>query len=218
MQNYSIVTVGSDIFYEIIKEQKLDYSVNKLQNFKEVNNLFKNYNVKDGFVFLFFLDNIEKIKRIDAKKIMFPKIFFSSDPKNFQDLKKDNLFSTFLQLPINFFDLEKIIKLSILKFKFHFQTKVEMGQYVLNKNKRTLSLGRKSIKLTEKEQDIIVYLFGKKEGASKKDIMKDIWSYSDEVDTHTYETHLYRLRQKIQSKLKDKKFIEIKDGRYFLNQ
>jgi hypothetical protein len=218
MQNYSIVTVGSDIFFEIIKEQKLDYSVNKLQNFKEVNNLFKNYNVKDGFVFLFFLDNLEKIKRNDAKKIMFPKIFFSSDPKNFQDLKKDNLFSTFLQLPINFFDLEKIIKLSILKFKFHFQTKVEMGQYLLDKNKRTLSLGRKSIKLTEKEQDIIIYLFGKKEGASKKDIMKDIWSYSDEVDTHTYETHLYRLRQKIQSKLKDKKFIEIKDGRYFLNQ
>jgi hypothetical protein len=218
MQNYSIVTVGSDIFFEIIKEQKLDYSVNKLQNFKEVNNLFKNYNVKDGFVFLFFLDNLEKIKRNDAKKIMFPKIFFSSDPKNFQDLKKDNLFSTFLQLPINFFDLEKIIKLSILKFKFHFQTKVEMGQYLLDKNKRTLSLGRKSIKLTEKEQDIIIYLFGKKEGASKKDIMKDIWSYSDEVDTHTYETHLYRLRQKIQSKLKDKRFIEIKDGRYFLNQ
>ncbi len=218
MQNYSIVTVGSDIFFEIIKEQKLDYSVNKLQNFKEVNNLFKNYNVKDGFVFLFFLDNLEKIKRNDAKKIMFPKIFFSSDPKNFQDLKKDNLFSTFLQLPINFFDLEKIIKLSILKFKFHFQTKIEMGRYLLDKNKRTLSLGRKSIKLTEKEQDIIIYLFGKKEGASKKDIMKDIWSYSDEVDTHTYETHLYRLRQKIQSKLKDKKFIEIKDGRYFLNQ
>ena len=218
MQNYSIVTVGSDIFFEIIKEQKLDYSVNKLPNFKEANNLFKNYNVKDGFVFLFFLDNLEKIKRNDVKKIMFPKIFFSSDPKNFQDLKKDNLFSTFLQLPINFFDLEKIIKLSILKFKFHFQTKVEMGQYLLDKNKRTLSLGRKSIKLTEKEQDIIIYLFGKKEGASKKDIMKDIWSYSDEVDTHTYETHLYRLRQKIQTKLKDKKFIEIKDGRYFLNQ
>ena len=218
MQNYSIVTVGSDVFFECIKEQKFDYHMNHLQSFKEVNNLFKNYNVQDGFVFLFFLDNLDKIKRADVKKIMFPKIFFSSDTKNFQDLKKDNLFSTFLQLPINFFDLEKIIKLSILKFKFHFQTKVEIGQYILDKNKRSLSLGRKNIKLTEKEQDIIVYLFGKKEGASKKDIMKDIWSYSDQVDTHTYETHLYRLRQKIQTKLKDKKFIEIKDGKYFLNQ
>ena len=45
--------------------------------------------------------------------------------------------------------------------------------------------------------------------------MKDIWSYSDEVDTHTYETHLYRLRQKIQLKLKDKNFIEIKEGEFF---
>ena len=218
MQNYSIVIVGSDIFFEIVKEQKLDYSVNKLQNFKDVHNLFKNYNVQSDFVFLFFLDNLEKIKKNEVKKIMFPKIFFSSNTKNFQDLKKDNLFSTFLQLPVNFYDLEKIIKLTILKFKFHFQTRVEMGRYLLDKNKRTLSLGRKSIKLTEKEQDIIIYLFGKKEGASKKDIMKDIWSYSDEVDTHTYETHLYRLRQKIQNKLKDKKFIEIQDGRYFLNQ
>ena len=218
MQNYSIVTVGSDVFFECISEQKLDYNINQLKSFKEVNSLFKNYNIQDGFVFLFFLDDLEKIKSSEVKKIMFPKIFFSSDPKNFQDLKKDNLFSTFLQLPINFFDLEKIIKLSILKFKFHFQTRVEIGRYILDKNKRTLSLGRKNIKLTEKEQDIIVYLFGKKDGAGKKDIMKDIWSYSDQVDTHTYETHLYRLRQKIHVKLKDKKFIEIKDGKYFLNQ
>jgi hypothetical protein len=216
MQNYSIVTVGSDVFFECISEQKLDYNINQLKSFKDVNLLFKNYNVQDGFVFLFFLDNLEKIKNSEVKKIMFPKVFLSADPKNFQELKKDNLFSTFLQLPINFFDLEKIIKLSILKFKFHFQTKVEIGQYILDKNKRILALGRKSIKLTEKEQDIIVYLFGKKDGASKKDIMKDIWSYSDQVDTHTYETHLYRLRQKIQTKLKDKNFIEIKEGKYFL--
>jgi|TARA_B100001093_G_scaffold337247_1_gene322077 hypothetical protein len=218
MRNYSIVTVGSEDFFECLQEQKLDYNVNQLNTFKEASHLFKNYNVQDGFVFLFFLDNLEKIKIAEAKKIMFPKIFFSSDPKQFKDLKKDNLFSTFLQTPISFLDLEKIIKLSILKFKFHFQAKIEIGQYILDKNKRTLSIGRKNIKLTEKEQDIIVYLFGKKDGANKKDIMKDIWSYSDEVDTHTYETHLYRLRQKIQTKLKDKNFIEIREGKYFLNK
>ena len=218
MQNYSIVTVGSNVFFECIREQKLDYNINQLNTFKEVSHLFKNYNVQDCFVFLFFLDNLEKIKIAEAKKIMFPKIFLSSDPKQFKDLKKDNLFSTFLQTPISFLDLEKIIKLSILKFKFHFQAKIEIGQYILDKNKRTLSVGRKNIKLTEKEKDIIVYLFGKKNGANKKDIMKDIWSYSEQVDTHTYETHLYRLCQKIQIKLKDKKFVEIREGKYFLNQ
>lgn len=217
MQNYSIVTVGSDVFFECIREQNLDYNTNQLKTFKEVSHLFKNYNVQDGFVFLFFLDNLEKIKIAEAKKIMFPKIFLSSNLKQFKDLKKDNLFSTFLQTPISFLDLEKIIKLSILKFKFHFQSKIEIGQYILDKNKKTLSMGRKNIKLTEKEQDIIVYLFGKKSGANKKDIMQDIWSYSEEVDTHTYETHLYRLRKKIQIKLKDKNFIEIKEGKYSLN-
>jgi hypothetical protein len=217
MQNYSIVTVGSDVFFECIREQNLDYNINQLKTFKEVSHLFKNYNVNDGFIFLFFLDNLEKIKISEAKKVMFPKIFLSSDPKQFKDLKKDNLFSTFLQTPISFLDLEKIIKLSILKFKFHFQAKIEIRQYILDKNKRTLSVGRKNIKLTEKEQDIILYLFGKKSGANKKDIMKDIWSYSEKVDTHTYETHLYRLRQKIQIKLKDKNFIEIREGKYFLN-
>ncbi len=217
MQNYSIVTVGSDVFDECMREQKIEYNLNKLDSFKQVNNLFKSYNVKDGFVFLFFLDNLEKIRNNEAKKIIFPKIFLSSDVKNFKDLKKDNLFSTFLQLPINYPDLEKIIKLSILKFKFHYQTRVEVGPYLIDKNKRTLSLGRKNIKLTERELDIIIYLYGKKDGASKKDIMKDIWSHSEEIDTHTYETHLYRLRQKINTKLKDKKFIEIKNSKYFLN-
>lgn len=216
MQNYSIVTVGSNVFFDCIREQSLDYNINQLNTFKEVNHLFKNYNVQDGFVFLFFLDNIEKIRLLDAKKIMFPKIFLSSDIKKFKDLKKDTLFSTFLQTPVSFLDLEKIIKLSILKFKFHFQAKIEIGKYILDKNKRTLSVGKKNIKLTEKEQHIITYLLRKKNGANKKDIMKDIWSYSEQVDTHTYETHLYRLRQKIQNKLKDKNFIEIKGGKYFL--
>ena len=134
MQNYSIVTVGSDAFFECIREQKLDYDINQLKTFKEVSHLFKNYNVQDGFIFLFFLDNLEKIKVAEAKKILFPKIFLSSDLKQFKDLKKDNLFSTFLQTPVSFLDLEKIIKLSILKFKFHFQAKIEIGQYILDKN------------------------------------------------------------------------------------
>jgi len=162
MQNYSIVTVGSETFYECLREQSTEYNLNKLDSFKQVNNLFKTYNVQDGFVFLFFLDELEKIKKNEVKKIMFPKIFLSSDLKNFKDYKKDNLFSTFLQLPINYVDLEKIIKLSILKFKFHYQTKVEVGPYIIDKNKRTLSLGRKIVKLTEKELDIIIYLYGKK--------------------------------------------------------
>ena len=120
-------------------------------------------------------------------------------------------------LPINYQDLEKIIKLAILKFKFLFQSNVIIGKYTLDKNVRRINYGKKSIKLTEKEVEIILYLSSKKEGASKSKIMKDIWSHGNEIDTHTYETHLYRLRQKIQNKLNDKNFITIEDGKYFIS-
>ena len=77
MQNYSIVTVGSETFYECLREQSTEYNLNKLDSFKQVNNLFKTYNVQDGFVFLFFLNELEKKKKNGRKKNIFPKNFLS---------------------------------------------------------------------------------------------------------------------------------------------
>ena len=215
MQNYSIITVGSPVFYECMKEQKNEYNLQSLKNFNEVKEILKTPLI-DVYVFLFFIDDIEKLELKELKKIKYPKIFFSSKSENFKNLQKDNVLSNFLELPINYQDLEKIIKLAILKFKFLFQSKLEIGKYNLDKNERTLNFGKKSVKLTERELDIIIYLSGKKEGASKQEIMKDVWSHGEEIDSHTYETHLYRLRQKIQSKLNDKKFITVDEGKYFI--
>jgi len=216
MQNYSIITVGSPVFFECMQEQKIEYNLQNLKNFKEVKEILKTPLI-DIYVFLFFLDDLDKLDLKELKKIKYPKIFFSSKNDNFKHLKKDNVMSSFLELPVNYQDLEKIIKLSILKFKFLFQSKIQVGKYNLDKNDRTISFGKKSAKLTEKELDIILYLTGKTEGATKQEIMKDIWSHGEEIDSHTYETHLYRLRQKIQNKLNDKKFITIEDGKYFIS-
>ena len=216
MQNYSIITVGSPVFFECMQEQKTEYNLQNLKSFKEVKEILKTPLI-DVYVFLFFVDDLEKLDLKELKKIKYPKIFFSKKSENFKTIKKDNVLSSFLELPVNYQDLEKIIKLAILKFKFLFQSKVEIGKYNLDKNERTISYGKKSAKLTERELDIILYLSGKKEGASKQEIMKDIWSHGEEIDSHTYETHLYRLRQKIQSKLNDKKFISVEDGKYFIS-
>ncbi|MEK9732492.1 MAG: winged helix-turn-helix domain-containing protein [Pelagibacteraceae bacterium] len=216
MQNYSIITVGSPVFFECMQEQKIEYNLQNLKNFKEVKEILKTPLI-DIYVFLFFLDDLDKLDLKELKKIKYPKIFFSLKNENFKHLKKDNVLSSFLELPVNYQDLEKIIKLSILKFKFLFQSKIQVGKYNLDKNDRTISFGKKSAKLTEKELDIILYLTGKTEGATKQEIMKDIWSHGEEIDSHTYETHLYRLRQKIQNKLNDKKFISIEDGKYFIS-
>ena len=216
MQNYSIITVGSPVFFECMQEQKIEYNLQNLKNFKEVKEILKTPLI-DIYVFLFFLDDLDKLDLKELKKIKYPKIFFSLKNENFKHLKKDNVLSSFLELPVNYQDLEKIIKLSILKFKFLFQSKIQVGKYNLDKNDRTISFGKKTAKLTEKELDIILYLTGKTEGATKQEIMKDIWSHGEEIDSHTYETHLYRLRQKIQNKLNDKKFITIEDGKYFIS-
>jgi len=216
MQNYSIITVGSPVFFECMQEQKTEYNLQNLKSFKEVKEILKTPLI-DVYVFLFFVDDLEKLDLKELKKIKYPKIFFSKKSENFKTIKKDNVLSSFLELPVNYQDLEKIIKLAILKFKFLFQSKVEIGKYNLDKNERTISYGKKSAKLTERELDIILYLSGKKEGATKQEIMKDIWSHGEEIDTHTYETHLYRLRQKLQSKLSDKKFISVEDGKYFIS-
>ena len=216
MQNYSIITVGSPVFFECMQEQKTEYNLQNLKSFKEVKEILKTPLI-DVYVFLFSVDDLEKLDLKELKKIKYPKIFFSKKSENFKTIKKDNVLSSFLELPVNYQDLEKIIKLAILKFKFLFQSKVEIGKYNLDKNERTISYGKKSAKLTERELDIILYLSGKKEGATKQEIMKDIWSHGEEIDSHTYETHLYRLRQKLQSKLSDKKFISVEDGKYFIS-
>jgi len=216
MQNYSIITVGSPVFFECMQEQKTEYNLQNLKSFKEVKEILKSPLI-DIYVFLFFVDSLEKLDSKELKKIQYPKLFFSSKLDSFKNLKKDNVLSNFLELPINYQDIEKIIKLAILKYKFLFQSKVEIGKYNLDKNERTLLSGKKSVKLTEKEQDIILYLLGKKQGASKQEIMKDIWSHGEDIDSHTYETHLYRLRQKLQTKLNDKNFITVEDGKYFLS-
>jgi DNA-binding response OmpR family regulator len=216
MQNYSIITVGSPVFFECMQEQKTEYNLQNLKSFKEVKEILKTPLI-DVYVFLFFVDDLEKLDLKELKKIKYAKIFFSKKSENFKTIKKDNVLSSFLELPVNYQDLEKIIKLAILKFKFLFQSKVEIGKYNLDKNERTISYGKKSAKLTERELDIILYLSGKKEGATKQEIMKDIWSHGEEIDSHTYETHLYRLRQKLQSKLSDKKFISVEDGKYFIS-
>ena len=106
MQNYSIVTVGSPVFFQCLKEQKIEYNLQNLSSFKQVKEILKSPLI-DIYIFLFFVDNIEKLKLKELKKIRYPKIFFSKSNDQLKLLKKNNLMSNFFQLPINYPDMEK---------------------------------------------------------------------------------------------------------------
>ena len=161
-------------------------------------NLTPKYNNK------FFMENI-------------PTLFLLKD-KNF--LVNNNLkplsFHVVLDIPIDLFFFKEIVSILKMKYIFFEKSKILISNYELDSNQRILSKNNNSIKLTEKELSLILGL-KKKNGVNKSELLKSIWNYSPKVETHTFETNLYRLRKKIEKKFNDKNFIYEKDSFYYLS-
>ena len=122
--------------------------------------------------------------------------------------KNDKIsFNEKIILPISFFDLKKKITDIIAISKFNLNSLLKIKDYILNKNEKKLIKLNTSIFITEKEVQLIELLFKEKKPLSKNFILKSIWNYSENADTHTVETHIYRLRKKINAKFDDNNFI-----------
>ena len=117
-------------------------------------------------------------------------------------------------LPINFSELESKIKNLIIAFKFNKNSSVEIKNFILDKNEKKLKKRNKFIVITEREVQLIELLFNEKKPLSKNSILKKLWKYADDADTHTVETHIYRLRKKINDTFQDKNFIKSYDAGY----
>ena len=110
-------------------------------------------------------------------------------------------------LPLSLVDIgNKITNLITVK-KFNQNSALLIKEYVIDKNERVLKKDNLSITITEREIQLIELLFNEKKPVSKKIILKRVWNYADDADTHTLETHIYRLRKKIFNKFKDENFI-----------
>ena len=110
-------------------------------------------------------------------------------------------------LPIKIDKLIEKINIQLLKQKYNYQSEIQIKQYKLNLNSREISLNKKLIKLTEREIDIILFLNENKKPQSINVLQKEVWDHTYELETHTVETHIYRLRKKIKDKFDDDKFI-----------
>tara|TARA_B100000282_G_C31671759_1_gene462542 strand:+ start:513 stop:1070 length:558 start_codon:yes stop_codon:yes gene_type:complete len=111
------------------------------------------------------------------------------------------------QYPINFLKLVEIININFLKNKFNQQNKIQVGKYYINLNSRTMSYKNKVLSLTEKEIKIINYLNIEKKEITINKLQSEVWGYKSKLETHTVETHVYRLRKKIENKFNDNSFI-----------
>ena len=148
---------------------------------------------------------------------------------NFQNIKS-NLTSDFLiisknnlekinnqmnlpNLPIRINKIIELINVQFLKNKFNLQSNINIGSYILNLNSRKIIKNNINLDLTEREINLIVYLNKSKLPVKIEELQKEVWHYSYELETHTVETHIYRLRKKIKDKFGDDHFIlSLKDG------
>ena len=130
------------------------------------------------------------------------------EEKNFLNL---NL----LPVPLN--KLVELINIQLIKLRFNHQSKINIKNYELDLNSKFISKGDLKLKLTEKEIEIILYLNNTKTKHNVADLQKNIWGYSENMETHTVETHIYRLRKKISNRFENKSFILSSQNTYFIN-
>ena len=212
MNNLQLAIIKNKNFYDLVNELDFDCKFFEENNFflkdKSNNklivriifpeNLTLKYNNK------FFIENV-------------PTLFLLKD-KNF--LVNNNLkslsFHVVLDVPIDLFFFKEIINILKMKYNFFEKSKILISNYELDSNQRILSKNNKTIKLTEKELSLILAL-KKENGVKKSELLKSIWNYSSKVETHTFETNLYRLRKKIDKKFNDKNFIYEKSSCYYLS-
>ena len=154
-----------------------------------------------------------------------------SEPENFLIVTKkqnENKFkSTVIDKNSLFFledlpsELSKIIEkinIQLIKKKYNYQSKINIENYILNLNSRTIVKNNKQLKLTEKEIDIILFLNNNTNPQSVEKLQNEVWGYSSELETHTVETHIYRLRRKINNIFNDNKFIVSYDKGYLIEK
>ena len=118
--------------------------------------------------------------------------------------------------PITIDKLVEILNVNLIKQKYNYQSNIYIKNYKLDLNSRTIAKNNKNLKLTQKEIDIILFLNGYEKPQKVNVLQNKVWGYSLELETHTVETHIYRLRKKINDEFKDNNFILSNDDGYFI--
>ncbi len=120
------------------------------------------------------------------------------------------------KLPEKIIKIIEKINLGFLRNQFSSQSEIKVGKYLLDLNSRKINFEKVHLYLTEKECDLILFI-QKNKKANLKALQKNVWGHSSDLETHTVETHIYRLRKKMYENFKDDNFIKFDKKGYFLN-
>jgi DNA-binding response OmpR family regulator len=209
MNNIHLSVLGSTSFINILNEMDFNSILNP--------NIQSNPNDKKILVKILFVENL-RVKLIKNILLKNDPIVLFLNHKNY--IKKNNLnllnFHISLELPIEILSLKEILSILVTKYNFFKNSKIIINNYEIDSNQRSITKHEVKVKLTEKELELILAL-NKNNGLNKSYLLKSIWKHSLDLETHTFETHLHRLRKKINKYFKDKNFIVERNSLYYLN-
>ena len=208
MKNIHLSILGSNFFLDILNELEFDNILNS--------NSQLNQSTKELYIKILFAENL-KIKDVKFHLLQNEPIILFLKNKDY--IKKNNLnlldFHVSLELPIEIISFKEILNILITKYNFFKKSKIIIKNYEIDSNERSIVCGKVKVKLTEKELELILAL-NNNNGLNKSFLLKSIWKHSLDLDTHAFETHLHRLRKKINKYFKDKNFIVEKNSFYYL--
>ena len=213
MNNIHLYIYGSKVFLNIIKELNLGYNLSTKEEI--------NLNKKNNLEFIVRIIFPEELKLIEVKKFFtenIPTIFFLKDKSYLLKNKLSLLnFHQNLSLPVDMLSFREILNILITKYSFFKKSKITINNYEIDSNQRIITREGTKVKLTEKELELILFL-NNHSGLDKSLVLKKVWNHNSELETHAFETHLHRLRKKIERFFKDKKFIIEKNSLYYLSK
>jgi len=199
---------GSEVLFKILSD---------LGIFKEVvNNENINFSDTNNSVSIFFLHNSNFDILQKFLSLSLPIIIVSNQKDIIRKKLNPNNFTVFLQTPIDIQNLFEIIRIALSKYNFFKNSSIFLKNYSLNANSRFIEKNKKKVKLTEIELKLILFI-GSSGGKSKIDIIKNVWKHENILDTHAFETTLYRLRKKIKDSYNDDQFVIQQGGKYYLS-
>ena len=208
MGNIHLHIIGSDSFSKLFKELDLNYIVST--------NIISEHNINDSLIRIIFAENLqlEKLKKLFSDNV--PTVFLLNN-RNFLLKNKLRLldFHISLILPIEILSLKEILNILLTKYSFFRKSKIIIKGYEIDSNQRLIMKKGMKAKLTEKELELILAL-NNKNGLDKSFLLKNIWNHNSDLESHAFETHLHRLRKKINNIFEDNKFIIEKNSRYYL--
>ena len=191
MNNLTISIFGNKILLEILNELKL-FSNSNLTFFDDFNSC-KESTLKNSHLAIFFLEILSEEDYLNLIKTHIPIIFISNNSSKRKLLGE---FYEQINIPFEIQTLENKIISILAKFKFNKRSVIKLGNYVINKNERSIKKNNLVLKLTEKEISFLILFTQNFDFVTRNYVLKNVWKYSNESDTHTIETHIHRLRKK----------------------